>query len=173
MEEEIKKEVENVEEVEPIPDPDIEGEIIGNIKIAVDVVSTIAGIAADEIEGVANMYSTFAGGIVEKLSKKNASKGVRVEMNEDSVIIDLYMIVDYGVKIPELAWEVQENVKSSVETMTGLDVEKVNIHIEGISFEKEKARLIAENERAAELAQIESEAEDGGSEPENVNEIND
>lgn len=173
MEEEIKKEVENVEEVEPIPDPDIEGEIIGNIKIAVDVVSTIAGIAADEIEGVANMYSTFAGGIVEKLSKKNASKGVRVEMNEDSVIIDLYMIVDYGVKIPELAWEVQENVKSSVETMTGLDVEKVNIHIEGISFEKEKARLIAENERAAELAQIESEAEDDGSEPENVNEIND
>lgn len=173
MEEEIKKEVENVEEVEPIPDPDIEGEIIGNIKIAVDVVSTIAGIAADEIEGVANMYSTFAGGIVEKLSKKNASKGVRVEMNEDSVIIDLYMIVDYGVKIPELAWEVQENVKSSVETMTGLDVEKVNIHIEGISFEKEKARLIAENERAAELAQIESEAEDGGSEPENMNEIND
>ena len=54
----------------------------------------------------------------------------------------LYIVVDYGVRIPELSWEIQENVKNSVETMTGLDVQKVNIHIEGVSFEKEKEEKI-------------------------------
>lgn len=115
-----------------------EVEDIGNIKICVDVVSTIAGIAASEIKGVAGMYSSFANGIAEKLgAKKNQSKGVKVEMGEDAVTIDLYIVVKYGIKIPELAWEVQESVKNNVETMTGLEVEKVNIHIEGVSFAKD------------------------------------
>jgi uncharacterized alkaline shock family protein YloU len=119
-----------------------EEESVGNIKISVDVVSTIAGIATTELEGVAGMYSSFAGGIVEKLgAKKNPSKGVKVEMTESTVAIDLYIVVEYGVRIPELAWEIQENVKNNVETMTGLSVEKVNIHIEGVSFAKETAEL--------------------------------
>jgi uncharacterized alkaline shock family protein YloU len=119
-----------------------EEESVGNIKISVDVVSTIAGIATTELEGVAGMYSSFAGGIVEKLgAKKNSSKGVKVEMTESTVAIDLYIVVEYGVRIPELAWEIQENVKNNVETMTGLSVEKVNIHIEGVSFAKETAEL--------------------------------
>ena len=63
-------------------------------------------------------------------------------MNETTATIDLYIVVDYGVRIPELSWEIQENVKNSVETMTGLDVQKVNIHIEGVSFEKEKEEKI-------------------------------
>ena len=114
------------------------GEEIGNIKISVDVISTIAGLAASEIRGVNGMYTSFASGIAERFgAKKNVGKGVRVEMAEESVIIDLYIVVDYGVRIPELAWEVQENVKNNVETMTGMSVEKVNIHIEGVSFEKE------------------------------------
>ncbi len=139
-----------------------EEEVIGNIQIAVDVVSTIAGIAADEIEGVASMYSSFAGGIAERLgAKKNASKGVKVEMNDNSVVIDLYMVVDYGVKIPALAWEVQENVKNCVETMTGLEVDKVNIHIEGISFEKENERIaLEEAEAAAAVKEADSAAEE-------------
>ncbi len=113
-------------------------ETIGNIKISVDVVSTIAGIAASEIEGVSCMYTSFVDGVVQRLgAKKNASKGVKVDMGPDSVGIDLYIIVEYGVKIPELAWSIQENVKTNVESMTGLQVSKVNIHIEGISFKKE------------------------------------
>ena len=109
---------------------------VGNVKISVDVVSTIAGIAASQISGVAGMYLSFAGGIAEKFgAKKNASKGVKVEMTDGSVRIDIYIVVDYGVRIPELAWEIQENVKNNVETMTGLEVEKVNIHIEGVSFD--------------------------------------
>lgn len=129
-------------------------EPIGNVKISVDVVSTIAGIATSEVDGVAGMYGTLAGGIAEMLgAKKNPSKGVKVDMNETSVTIDLYIVVDYGVRIPELSWEIQENVKNNVETMTGLQVLKVNIHIEGVSFEKENAEKIefdgSENEESA------------------------
>lgn len=147
MDEEIKvsEETEEVvnEETEVQTTPETEEEPIGNIKISVDVVSTIAGIATSEVEGVAGMYGTFAGGIAEMLgAKKNPAKGVKVDMSETSVTIDLYIVVDYGVRIPELSWEIQENVKNSVETMTGLDVLKVNIHIEGVSFEKETEESI-------------------------------
>ena len=86
------------------------------------------------------MYSSFAGGIAEMLgAKKNPGRGVKVEMGDDVVSIDIYIVVNYGAKIPELAWAVQENVKNNVETMTGLKAQKVNIHIEGISFEKQNA----------------------------------
>ncbi|MCI5605142.1 MAG: Asp23/Gls24 family envelope stress response protein [Clostridia bacterium] len=147
--EEIKETAETVSE-EPNAETEVEipeEESVGNIKISVDVVSTIAGIATAELEGVAGMYSSFAGGIAEKFgAKKNPSKGVKVEMTEDTVAIDLYIVVDYGVRIPELAWEIQENVKNNVETMTGLSVEKVNIHIEGVSFEKETSEQIEGSE---------------------------
>ena len=115
------------------------GEISGNIKISDEVIATIAGIAAEEIKGVAGMSGTFADGLVEKLgAKKSFSKGVKVEVIENSVIIDLDVIVDYGTKIPDVSWEIQENVKNNIETMTGLEVEKVNIHVEGVSFAKQK-----------------------------------
>ena len=115
-------------------------ETIGNIKISNEVVSTIAGIAATEIDGVSCMYSSFVNGFAQKLgAKKNLSKGVKVDMEENNVSIDLYIVVDYGVKIPELAWSIQENVKSNVEAMTGMNVTKVNIHIEGINFETDTA----------------------------------
>lgn len=148
MEEENKKvpeaqETETEQEVSVDTVVDAEDEPIGNIKISVDVVSTIAGIATSEVEGVAGMYGTFAGGIAEMLgAKKNPSKGVKVDMTETTATIDLYIVVDYGVRIPELSWEIQENVKNNVETMTGLDVQKVNIHIEGVSFAKEQAEEI-------------------------------
>lgn len=97
------------------------------------------------IEGVAGMSGSIAGGIAEILGgKKNKGKGVKVEVTENKAAIDLYIIVDYGVRIPEIAWEVQENVKNSVESMTGMTVEKVNIHVEGVSFEKENEALSEE-----------------------------
>lgn len=149
--------IENVEEVKENTDDN------GNIKISVDVVSTIAGIAANEIEGVAGMCGSIAGGIAELLgSKKNPSKGVKVEMKEDSVVIDLYIVVFYGIRIPELAWELQENVKNSVESMTGLTVEKVNIHVDGVSFEKEKKKNADEKDDAAlEEVELEETPEEG------------
>lgn len=140
---------------------------VGNIKIAVDVVATIAGIAASGIDGVASMYSSIAGGIAEMLgAKKNPGKGIKVEMKEKSVVVDIFIVVDYGVKIPELAWEIQETVKNSIETMTGLEVEKVNIHIEGVSFEKDKVK---EEETATAL--VDEAAIEEIPEPDNEDEV--
>lgn len=113
-------------------------ESIGNIKISVDVVGKIAGIAASEIDGVSDMHTSFVGGVAQIFGgKKNSSQGVKVEITEDMANIDLYLVVEYGVKIPELAWNVQERVKENVENMTGLTVTAVNIHIEGINFQKD------------------------------------
>ncbi len=108
-----------------------------HIKIADEVVGIIAGLAATEVQGVAGMSGGIAGGIAEMLGRKNLSKGVKVQVGEKETAIDVYIIVDYGTKIPEVAWNVQESVKDAVETMTGLSVVEVNIHIQGVNIEKD------------------------------------
>ncbi|MGF7057005.1 putative alkaline shock family protein YloU [Brassicibacter mesophilus] len=110
----------------------------GQIKIADEVVGIIAGLAATEVKGVAGMSGGIAGGIAEILGRKNLNKGVKVEVGEREAAIDLYIIVEYGAKIPEVAWEIQESVKNAVETMTGLNVVEVNINIQGVNIEKEQ-----------------------------------
>lgn len=109
----------------------------GEVKIVDDVVATIAGLAATEIEGVAGMSGGFVGGIAEMLGKKSLSKGVKVEIKEKIALIDLYIIVEYGTKIPDVAWEIQESVKRTIETMTGIEVNEVNIHVQGVHFPEE------------------------------------
>lgn len=109
----------------------------GSIKIASDVVTVIASMAATEVKGVAGMSGGFTTDIVEKFGVKSASKGIKVQVGETETSIDLYLIVEYGVKIPDVAWEVQQNVKKAVETMTGLNVVEVNIHIQGLNIVKE------------------------------------
>ncbi|HHV72924.1 MAG TPA: Asp23/Gls24 family envelope stress response protein [Clostridia bacterium] len=106
----------------------------GNIIIAREVVAIIAGLAATEIEGVAGMSGGIAGGIVEILGRKNLSKGVKVEVGEKEAAVDLFVIVDYGVRIPEVAWKIQENVKRAIESMTGLEVIEVNVHVQGVKI---------------------------------------
>ncbi|MCR4430717.1 MAG: Asp23/Gls24 family envelope stress response protein [Tepidanaerobacteraceae bacterium] len=106
----------------------------GSIKIADEVVGIIAGLAATEVEGVAGMSGGIVGGIAEILGRKNLSKGVKVEVGEKEAAVDLYIIVNYGVRIPEVAWNVQENVKKAIENMTGLSVVEVNIHVQGVNF---------------------------------------
>ena len=83
----------------------------GTVRIADEVVSIIAGLAATEIDGVASMSGGIAGGIAEALGRKNFSKGVKVDVGEEEVAIDLYIIVKYGYRIPDVAWQIQENVK--------------------------------------------------------------
>lgn len=109
-----------------------------SVRIADEVVGVIAGIAATEVDGVAGMAGGVVGGIAEMLGKKSFAKGVRVAAGEKEAAIDLYLILDYGVRIPEVAAQVQENVKRAVESMTGLDVVEVNIHVQGIAFEDER-----------------------------------
>lgn len=108
-----------------------------NLKISDDVVAVIAGIAATEVEGVAGMSGGIVGDITEILGRKNLSKGVKVEVGERDVSIDLFMVVKYGSRIPEVAQKVQERVKEAVENMTGLNVVEVNIHVQGITFSQE------------------------------------
>ena len=109
---------------------------MGDIRISEEVVAIIASVAAMEVEGVAGMSGGIAGGIAEILGRKNLSKGVKVEVGEKEAAIDVYVIIEYGSRIPEVSWNVQEKVKQRVEVMTGLNVVEVNIHIQGINFEK-------------------------------------
>ena len=114
------------------------GSSLGAIRIADDVVGVIAGLAATEVDGVAGMSGGIAGGIVEMLGRKNFSKGVKVEVGEKEAAVDLFIIVQYGARIPDIALAVQENVKHAIETMTGLGVVEVNIHVQGVSFPREE-----------------------------------
>jgi len=124
---EVKEEVAVIEEI-----PQEEGG--SNIQIADDVVAVIAGIAVAEVPGVAQMSGGFAGGITEVLSgKKNLSKGIKVETGEKETKIDVNIIVEYGIRIPDVAFEIQNKVKKAVESMTGLKVVDVNVHIQGVS----------------------------------------
>ncbi len=107
---------------------------IGTIRIADDVVAVIAGLAATEVKGVAAMSGGFAGGIAEVLGRRNLSKGVKVEVGTEEAKVDLHIVVTYGMRIPDVAWEIQENVKRAIELMTGLRVLQVNVHVQGVSF---------------------------------------
>ena len=107
---------------------------IGTIQIAPEVIEVIAGLATVEVRGVAGMSGGFAGGIAELLGRKNLSKGVKVEVGQREAAVDVSVIVEYGNKIPEIASGVQQNVKRSIEMMTGLHVVEVNVHIHDVYF---------------------------------------
>ena len=77
-------------------------------------------------------------GIAELLKKKNLAKGVKVEVGERQAAVDLYVILEYGAKVPEVAYKIQENVKRAIESMTGLEVVEVNVHVQGVSFGPEE-----------------------------------
>ncbi len=109
---------------------------VGSVKISDDVVAVIAGIAATEVEGVVGMSGGIVGDITEILGKKNLSKGVKVEVGEREAALDLFVITEYGVRIPEVAYRIQEKVKQAVESMTALRVVEVNIHIQGVTFQE-------------------------------------
>ncbi|GKX31926.1 alkaline-shock protein [Vallitalea longa] len=109
---------------------------VGEVHIADEVIAIIAGLAATEVEGVAGMVGNFTGDLVEKLGKKNLAKGVLVDVGEKDVSLELSIIVDFGSSIPEVTNSVQEKVKSAVETMTGLEVDEINIRVAGVNVEK-------------------------------------
>lgn len=107
---------------------------LDEIKIADDVVAVIAGVAVSEVPGVAGMAGGFAGGISEVFSgKKNLAKGIKVEVGEKETKVDVNIIVEYGTRIPDIAFAIQNRVKKAVESMTGLKVIAVNVHVQGVS----------------------------------------
>ena len=124
-----------MEEKEEIIPKDINEIEENGIKIADDVIATIAGKAAMEVKGVYSMAGGFAGGISEVFGKKSYTKGIKVDNTEKGLKIDVNIIVEYGARIPDVAYEIQNMVKKSIENMTGLKVEEVNVHIQGVNTE--------------------------------------
>lgn len=132
MEEEVKGA--KKEDVEATDSNDVVSESdINDINISEEVVATIAGIAAQEVKGVSSMN---ASGIGEMLGVK--TKGVKVQVGEKDTVVDINLTVEYGSRIPDIAWEVQNKVKTQVESMTGLNVAAVNVHVQGVNMPKKK-----------------------------------
>lgn len=103
------------------------------IRIANDVIAAIANKAASEVPGVFSM----SGGISDVFGKK-MSKGIKVDAGEKSTKIDVNIIVEYGARIPEIAYEIQNRVKKAVESMTGLKVLEVNVHVQGVNLPEDE-----------------------------------
>ena len=115
-----------------------EKEKIGEVQIADEVVAIIAGLAATEVEGVDSMAGNITNELVGKLGMKNLSKGVKVDVTEEHVSVDLSLNIRYGYNIPSVSEQVQEKVSTAIENMTGLEVADVNIRIAGVDMENEK-----------------------------------
>ena len=107
---------------------------LGEVIIADEVVTIIAGLAATEVEGVSSMAGNITNELVSKLGKKNLAKGVKVEVVDNSVTVDVAINIAYGYAIPEISAKVQEKIKTAIETMTGLEVNAVNVRIASVDM---------------------------------------
>ena len=111
----------------------------GQITYANEVISTIVSVATTEVEGISGIVgSTSMSGII---GKGRTPRGVRVDMENGDVNVDVSVTVDYGMPIQKVGRNAQENVRKSIESMTGLHVEKVDLHVVGVSFEKENQEM--------------------------------
>lgn len=144
---------EKQEELELVNETEVNG-----IKISDEVVAIIAGMAASEVSGVYNMSGGFVDGISEMLGKK--TKGVKVQVGEKETIIDISLIVEYGARIPDIAWEVQNKVKTQVESMTGLNVVAVNVLVQGVNLPKEVKKNMEKKAEAVENKTDEAESQE-------------
>lgn len=134
----------------------------GRIVFADDVVATIAALAAAEVPGVDGMSGGVVDGFTEKLGRKNVTKGVKVEVGTEEAAIDLSVNIKFGYRIREVCEKMQQTVKNSVETMTGLKVVEVNVYVQSVTFEPTeptKEELRAERKREAELLKEQKTAE--------------
>ncbi len=120
---------------------DQDNDSTGTITYANEVIAIIAGVAANEVEGVAGMCS--GGGITDVFGRnKNITRGVKVELGTEEAAVDIYLIIEYGTPIQTAAPNVQENVRKAIESMTGLHVVRVDVHVQGVSFEKEQKETL-------------------------------
>lgn len=119
---------------------------LGIVKISDEVVSIIAGIAADEIQGIVGIPQGVSNNISQILKgKKSANnKSVKVTLEEDKAVIEIAVAVEYGVKIPEVVSQVQENIRKTVEAMTGLNVDTVNVNVQNIYVKKQEQEAVKE-----------------------------
>ncbi|MCI9469017.1 MAG: Asp23/Gls24 family envelope stress response protein [Oscillospiraceae bacterium] len=108
----------------------------GSINISDDVIATMVKTAVKEVESVSGLTSTAGPAVAELLSKKSTAKGIKIQFDEDAIIIDTAILVKYGSNVVNVAKAVQENVTNAVQSMTGLEQVTVNVHVSGVAFEK-------------------------------------
>ena len=129
-----------------------------------EVVSIIAGLAASEVEGIASMVNVPNGGLLGK--NRSVTRGVKVEIGTEEASVDLYVTAEYGKPIQKAAQDAQEAVRKAIEEMTGLHVVRVDVHVQGVSFEKENKALDAGAQNAVlEAAPAETPLVEAPSEP--------
>ncbi|MGP4042316.1 Asp23/Gls24 family envelope stress response protein [Gracilibacillus sp. D59] len=109
---------------------------LGKVEIAPDVLEVIAGIATTEVPGVSSMRGNFATGVAERLGKKAHGKGIKVELTDDAVSTDVYIVVDYGHSVPTVAEKIQLNVRHAIENMTAIQIKEINVHVVGVHMEQ-------------------------------------
>lgn len=107
-----------------------------NLRISEDVIAAIASKVILDISGVHELSGGIISGLNNMLGKKLPTQGIKVDMSDDDIILEVYIEVEYGIKIPDIAWDIQDKVKKELENMTGLKVTAINVHIQGINFEK-------------------------------------
>lgn len=113
-------------------------EELGQIEVAPEVIEVIAGIATNEVEGVAATHGNFAVGVAERFGKKVHSKGVKATISEDGeIIIDVYCSIKYGYSIPKVAKDIQTSIRQAIYNMTSIETSEVNVHISAIQFESQ------------------------------------
>ncbi len=113
-------------------------ENLSSIKISDEVIETIASVAISSIDGVSGTGSGIVDGIARRFTKKPSTSGIKATVNEGTTNVDINIVVNYGVRIPEVAWNVQDAVKKEIELMTGLTVEKINVRVVGIDIPAEE-----------------------------------
>ena len=115
---------------------------LGNIHISEEVLAVIAAAAVLEVEGFGGLAANLGTDLAELLGKKNLSRGIRLQVEEESVTVDLGILVKYGYTIPDVARAVQEAVAGSIEATSGLTVAAVNVNVGGVVFEKEPKKAL-------------------------------
>lgn len=108
---------------------------LGKVEIAPVVIEVIAGIATIEVGGVSSTRGNFATGVVERFGKKAHGKGIKVELTDSGVMIDVFVILDYGVTIPVVAQKIQENIRQALKDMTALEIDEINVHVVGMHMD--------------------------------------
>lgn len=116
---------------------------LGKVEISPEVIEVITSLAAAEVEGVATMRGNFATGVAEKLGRKSHGKGVKVDLGEDGIAVDVYVVMNYGVSIPDVAKKIQDNIHQTLRTMTAIDLHAVNVHVVGIQLDTQQ--VVVEN----------------------------
>lgn len=136
-----RKAMQNAEQPESAGGAVEDGTDLGAVQIHNNVIATIARLAALKVPGVAEMSGTFVEGLAGMIGKPVADQGIRVDVENNHVVIELHVVIDFGVRIPHVSWQIQDEVRRAVEQMTGKNVKAVNVIVQALKFRDEEESI--------------------------------